>query len=182
MVPKGYTQHEEEIEVPRGTGVRGFLATIAQVLKLPRVQRVEIDSKGKIIYSFLLRDGEEQRALGMKFDDLMPYAIARNAEVQELPTVDSKAQIALLQMIRVCSIERLYPLAWVTGTGTKLWEWYERTTGLGAELRDELLSFPVFTDKDCPDEALLLFTGSSRHDLLENAQKVYKIVIPQVTP
>ena len=74
-VPKGYQQHDEEIDVPKGTGLEGFLATVRAVLKLPRVQDIRIDSRGKISYSFFLREGEEKQLLGVNFDDLMPYAV-----------------------------------------------------------------------------------------------------------
>lgn len=177
---KGYEQHDEDIEIPKGAGIDGFLAAIRAVLKLPRVQDIRIDARGKISYSFLLRAGEAKQTLGVNFDDLMPYAVVRNADVQELILVNENAAVALLQMFRQVSIEHVYPVAFVVGAATTFWEWYEASTLMKAEIRDEVLSVPIFRDRACPDDVLLLCTSFRVGEPLSATQKVYKVQIPQV--
>lgn len=178
--PKGYVQHDELIEVPKGTGLEGFLATLREVLKLPRVQDIRIDARGKISYSFFLREGEGKQSLGVDFDSLMPYAVVRNAEVQELELVNTNGAVALLQLFRQAAIDHVHPVALVTGAGTTFWEWYEASTGMKAEIRSEVLSLPLLRDRACPDDVLLLCTAFRAGETLVATQKVYKIQIPQV--
>lgn len=175
-----YVQHDEEIDIPKGTGIEGFLETIRQVLKLPRVQDIRIDARGKITYSFFLRNGEAKQALGVSFAELMPYAIVRNADVRELLLVNDNAAVALLQLFRQASIDHVFPVAFVTGAGTTVWDWYEASTQMKAEMRDELLSLPLLRDRMCPDDVLLLCTAFRAGDPLGATQKVYKIQIPPV--
>lgn len=179
--PKGYTQHDEVIEIPKGTGIEGFIRTIREVLKLPRVQDIHITNQGSIEYTFYLRDGEEKRVVTMKFDELMPMAVVRNAEVQEVQDVDRSAPIALLQMFRAAAMDHLSPVAFVTGANSGFWPWYEGTSGMKAEIREVLAGLPVFSDRACPDEVLLLCAAFRKEGDLVDTKKAYKIAIPQVT-
>lgn len=178
--PKGYVQHDEVIEVPKGTGIEGFIRTIREVLKLPRVQDIHIRNNGKVEYSFFLRDGEEKRTLTMNFDNLMPMAVVRNAEVQEVTDVDRFAPIALMQMFRVAAMEHLVPIAFVTGASSQFWPWYEGTSKMKAEIRSTLAGLPVHADRACPDEVLLLCCAFRKESELADMKKAYKIAIPAV--
>lgn len=177
--PKGFVQHDEVIEVPKGTGVEGFLRTVKEVLKLPRVQDIHIDSRGKIEYTFFLREGEQKRALTMKFDDLMPYALVRNSKVVEVQDPPNYAAGALLAMFRAASLDHVIPIAFVMGANSAFWGWYEASTGMKAEIQEELLGLPIYTDRACPDEVLLLCAAFSRGSELVEVQKAYKINIPE---
>lgn len=180
--PKGFTQHEEEMDVPKGSGVEGFLACVKQVLKLPRVQSINIDSRGKISYTFFLRDGEEAIKATAKFEELMPYAIVRNGSVVEVPKASSNAAIAIAQLFRAAAIDHLYPVAFVTGALSNLWLWYEKSFNLSPDFKEELFGLPLYVDRHAPDEALLMCTAFSRHRDLSETQKTYKVLIPPVTP
>jgi hypothetical protein len=177
--PKGYTQHEEVIEVPKGTGLEGFIRTVREVLKLPRVQDIHI-SMGKIEYTFFLRDGEEKRVVTMNFDTLMPMAVVRNTEVREVSDIDRSAPVALLQMFRASAMDHLAPIAFVTGANSHFWPWYEGTSKMKAEMRDVLAGLPVFADRACPDEVLLLCAAFRKESELVEMKKAYKIAIPSV--
>lgn len=178
--PKGYIQYDETIEVPPGTGVEGFMRSVREVLRLPNVNNITINSKGKIDYTFYMRDGEEKRVATVNFDTLMPMAIVRNARVQEVVNRDDSATVAILQMFRAASLDHLAPIAFITGANSLLWPWYEFTTPLLAERRDELFGLPVHLDRQCPDETLLLAAAFTPRAELIDMHKAYKIDLPPV--
>ncbi len=179
--PKGYVQYDETIQVPPGTGVEGFMSSLREVLKLPNVQDIHINRQGQIEYTFFLREGQQKDVLTVNFDVLMPMAVVRNAQVQEVLGRDASAAVAVLQMFRAAALEHLQPIAFIMGVSSPFWLWYEATTSLKAERRDELFGLPVHVDRTCPDEALLLCTSFAKSELADT-HKTYKIDIPQVTP
>lgn len=179
--PKGLTKYEEAIDVPRGTGIAGFLQALREVLKLPRVQGVRIDSNGRIEYDFFLREGEEKKTITMNFDELMPAAIVRNSTVVEIPNRSAVATVAIFQMFTASSIDSLFPIAFVTGLGSSLWSWIGSTADVPIVTQESLFGLPVHQDRGCPDEALILCSAFKRDSELAEMKKAYKIDIPQVT-
>lgn len=178
--PKGYVQYDETIEVPLNTGIEGFMRSVREVLRLPNVNNIAINSKGKIDYTFFLREGETKRVAAVNFDNLMPMAIVRNASVQEVLDRDDSATVAILQLFRAASIDHLSPIGFITGSNSLLWPWYEHTTPLRAERRDELFGLPVHFDRQCPDEVLLLAAAFTPRAELVDMNKAYKIDLPPV--
>ncbi len=177
-----YELVEEVIAVPRGTGIEGFVRTIRQVLKLGRVQGLRITSQGQVEYSYLKPKDKEKPIIELHFDTILPMALVANANMQEVPNRDDAAAIAILQMFRAAAIDHLQPIAFVMGAASHFWAWYERTTSLQAEIRTVLAGLPVFVDRHCPDEVLLLCAAYQRNNELIDLQKSYKIDIPKVTP
>lgn len=178
--PKGFTKHEEFIDVPKGTGIAGFLRSIGEVLKLPRVQNVAITSQGRIEYSFFLREGEEKTVLTMNFEDLMPMAIVRNSDVMEVRNRSESSAVAIFQMFNASAIDGLFPIAFVTGLSTPLWDWLETTADDKTVTQGSLFGLPIHQDRNCPDEVLLLCSAFKRDSELVEMKKAYKIDIPQV--
>jgi hypothetical protein len=179
--PKGYEQHEEEMDIPKGSGAEGFLRAIKDILKLPRVQEIHIDARGKISYTFFLREGETKRVATPKFEDLMPFAIVRNAKVVEVDVSEKeKAGAALAHLFRAPAIDHMFPVAFVVGASTTFWEWYEYSFGMKADFQEELFSLPVHSDRMAPDDVILLCAAFSRNRDLAETQKVYKLLIPKV--
>lgn len=171
-----YEEVKGEVEVPKSTGITGFLETIKSVLRLPRVQDIHIDSKGKVAYRHFVREGEA-RALGMNFDSLMPYAIIRNGTVLELPQPDANAAVAIAQLFNLLARDRLHPTAFVTSPVTAFWDWYVRSVGEPAS-RDEIFGVPLVHDRMVEDHVLLLCGAYARAGEMVDTQKSYKLVIP----
>lgn len=96
-----YVEVNEAVEVPRNTGIRGFMHTIESILKLPRVQRIEIDSRGKVSYTYFARREEEHAPLRMNFSTLMPYAAVRNGvSIDEIRSPNASAALGLGSSLR----------------------------------------------------------------------------------
>jgi hypothetical protein len=175
-----YKEINDSIEVPRNTGIEGFLRVVRDILKRPRVQGIEIDARGKVSYRYFARQGEEKLPLSTDFETLRPYMVVRNGKAVELVDPSPHAPTALGQLFDMAAVDHLFPVAWVAGVQSRFWDWYASSTKLSLSSREELFGLPFLTDREIPDESLLLCTAFARAASLIDVQKSYKIVIPQV--
>jgi hypothetical protein len=177
-----YNEVRETVDVPRGTGVQGFLKAIEEILKLPRVQEVKIDARGKVSYFRYLRDGETNVPLEVDFDTLQPYAVLRNARsIVEISgaSVPNDASRALAIMFRACSKDQLMPIAFIGGANTVLFEWFRKSTGLFLDQEGETVyGVPFHKDRQVDDASLFLAAAYTRNSALIDVQKAYKILMP----
>ncbi len=176
-----YVEHVEKIEVPKNTGIAGFLRSLETVLRVPRVQEIKIDSKGKIQYRHLIPEDAQTAPIGIDFEDIMPYAVIRNAKIQEVfnPGM-SGASVVLARLFDCVMRDRLHPLAFVGGAQTIFWKWYEVTVGIVPAEVDELFGLPFLIDRKLEPEMLFLCAGYDRSAMLSDTQKSYKLLIPKV--
>lgn len=175
-----YEEVHGEVEVPRNAGVRGFLKAIEDILKLPRVQDIHIDARGKVSYRHFLREGEERKALSVDFGSLMPYAVIRNSQCVELVDPDLNACVAAGQLFNMAAGDHLHPVALVGGANTGFWKWLEHSTGLVVPSEHEVFGVPFMRDRQLEDYVLVLCAAYARGAALVDTQKSYKLVIPQV--
>ena len=166
----------ESIDVPRNTGIDGFLHTVREVLKLSRVQSINIDGKGKVTYK-RYTDDDDRRLVGIDFTDVEPWHLTRNAPdgVEELLLSSTNAAVTLTAMLDRASYEKLYPVGFVSSPNTMLWGWYQYTTGFSLGSHERLCGVPVYYDRHVPDSALILCASFSRDGALVDTQKAYKI-------
>ena len=169
-----YKEIVNSIDVPPNTGVDGFLHTVRTILDLPRVQSINIDGNGKVTYKHFVADDDEA-VIGVEFKGLEPWYIIRNAEVQEMLVEHSSAATVVASLLDRMSLERLHPIAFVTGANSVLWEWYRTTTGDHLQSNDYLFGLPLYLDRNAPDSVLLLCAGYSRSSALIDTKKSYKI-------
>lgn len=174
----GYQEVTKSIAVPPNTGIDGFLRALKQILRKPLVQLVTINSKGKVSYTRYVRDDEpEDRSID--FDDLQPYHIIRNADLQEfMPPMDLPASTIVGMMLDRVAQDRLHPVAFATGAQTHLWDWYRYTTGYSMVARRQLFGLPVLTDRQLPDSVLILCAGFGRDASFSDTQMSYKVEMP----
>jgi hypothetical protein len=174
-----YVEQNEAVEVPKGTGIEGFMRAIREVLQLPRVQEIHVDARGKVSYKYFLREGETPSELKVEFDSLMPYAIVRNGlvvEVQPRAGADNAAVI-LGQMFARAAIDHVYPVAWVAGANTIFWRWFDESTGQASLVHDELFGLPFVRDRMVEDPVLLLCTAYGRYASIVDTQRSYKLLM-----
>jgi hypothetical protein len=175
-----YQEHNEKIEVPKQTGVEGFLHAIKAILMLPNVKRIEISANGEVSYRYFLPKDAKTAPLKVNFESLEPYAVVRNAgKVVELPDPDQNAAIALAQLFNLASLDHLHPLALVGSPNSNLWAWYEETTSVKLPNKESLLGLPYFGDRMIEDGTLILCAGFARDGGLIDTHKSYKLCIPQ---
>lgn len=165
------------ISVPKNAGLDGFLHTIKEILKRPRVQSVAIDSKGVVTYKRLLKDGEEQQDIQVSFDALSPAYILRNLPgFDEVPLPQGlNAAIAMGVLFERAFQDQLYPIAFVTGASTLFWDWYGVSTGLKIRPRSEVYGLPFLADRGIPDSALILCVSYLKDASLVDVEKAYKV-------
>jgi hypothetical protein len=163
-----YKLISDEVEIPKNTGMEGFLHTVKEILKLPRVQSINIDARGKVKYERYLADGEEPK-IGIDFKGLEPWGVIRNGEVEEL-SVPMKSAMSVLDMVfEFVQREKFFPIAFVTGANSILESW------MRCSPKTSLFGLPIYRDRNCPDTVLLLCAAYSRDAALIDTQKSFKI-------
>lgn len=176
-----YELHEEELVPPKGSGIPGLLKAITEIVGLPRVQEIRIKASGKIEYDFYMRKNDKAPGLVVNFEKAMPFAIVRNALIQEIPYPSSHAAVAIAELFTVAGKEHMAPIAFLGSDNTGFWSWYEDTTGLNPDTKEELFGLPVLSDPQMPEMSLLLCTGYKRNAIITDTVKSFKITIPKVT-
>lgn len=150
-------EQTSNIDVPKNTGIEGFVLTIREILKRPRLQEIRIDARGKITYKRLVQDGEDQ-PLNVDLETVTPKGVMTRALLQELVLPPNlPAAVSISKMFDRFTIDQVQPLVFVSGTGTIFWEWYEATTRSALYARTHAFGMPFVLDRDIPDTALLLF-------------------------
>ncbi len=173
-----YREDTRTLDVPPNTGIDGFMRTLRTILKRPRVQRVVINANGKVEYTRYAIEGEED-AVGVDFADLQPYHIIRNSQVMEiLPPPELPASTVLALMLDRVGQDRLHSVAFATGADTRVWAWFQYTTGYTPTVRTQLMGLPLLFDRQLPDTAILLCAGFGRDAALVDTQISYKVEMP----
>jgi hypothetical protein len=171
------------VNVPPNTGVEGFVHTIRAILKKDRLQSINIDARGQVTYRYFAPSTELENGqnFGVDFEALEPYYIIRNAEVREVDLpVDLSAAVGVGVLLDQAASDRMQPIAFATGAQSALWPWYEYTTGHVPRDRLHLFGFPLRTDRQIPDTALLLCTGLGRDASFIDTRVSYKIEMPTI--
>lgn len=183
-----YKEVTGRVQVPPNTGLEGFLSTIKQIIRRPRVQEIVIDSRGSVSFRRFVLEGEAVEGpnnnFGVDFQDLQPWYIIRNAQLEEvLLPPNPNAAVAIGYLFEKAAADKLRPLAFATGANTSLWDWYQLTTGRALPRfiveGSPFFGLPVLTDRQIPDTALLLAAGYGRDAAFVDTQKSYKVEIPQ---
>lgn len=177
-----YVEKKGSLDIPKNVGVEGFLVALRDILRLPRVQHVELDARGRVNYRYYVREGQEALPLEVDFSTVTPYAVVRNGEVTELPQPDGNAAVAFAQLTAMAAVDHLFPCAVVAGTQSTFWAWFESSTRVVLPSREELFGMPFLTDRMVDDETLLLCAGFSRRGALLDTQKSYRLLIPKIYP
>lgn len=169
-----FTLKEDKIQVPKNTGVEGFILTLRTILKMPRVQSISIDDKGSVAYKRFIAEGDE-RSAGIDFGDIEPWHLIRNAELEELQVHSKNAATVLISMLDTAVQHSLYPIAFVVGINSVLWRWYLQTTGSSLTNQYTVCGLPVYQDKSMPDTALALCAAYENDATLIDTKKTFKV-------
>lgn len=175
-----YEEINETATIPHATGVTGFLKALEAILKLPRVQDININAKGEVHYRYYLKSGESARPIDLDLETVMPAQVIRNAKLEELEAPHPNASVVLCQLFARMTRDHLYPVAFVVGPSTCFWDWYYQSTLLPPSRKDELHGVPVLIEKTYEEQTLVLCASYTRSAALIDTQSSYKTVIPKV--
>jgi hypothetical protein len=167
------------VEVPKNTGLDGFLQVVKTYLRVPRVQDMRIDARGRVTVRRFAPPDDSERNVGIDFSSLSPSGIIRNTQVEEVAMYEgANAAVVLGGMLDRVATEKLKPLAFMTGADSVLWDWYKMTTGVRLRNKDSLHGLSLYTDRALPDTALLLVVGYGKDAALVDARASYKLEMP----
>ena len=173
-----YSERIDSIDCPKDSGVAGLTRLFKSLLKeIPRIKKIVINSTGKVEYTWYAPTGAPDRALSVKFDDLLPYAVIRNSLLEEISVQGDSPVLAIAKLFMACHKNRLYPIALVTGAETKLWKWYEASIGAPVEASGTFCGYNVLKDREVPDDVLILCGTFARSDELTDTYCAYKITM-----
>jgi len=168
-----YKEITDSITVPQNTGAEGFLHTIRELLRKPRIQEITI-GKGVVKYRRFIREDEPVDRFTIEFEDLQPWAIVGSSEVNEVHVpIGANAAVTIGEMFSHAAADQLYPIAFVSGPNTVFWNWYRVTTGTSHN-KDQIFGLPLLTDRHIPDTALILCAGYGRDAALVDTRRGYK--------
>jgi hypothetical protein len=177
MTPE-YKEFTDTISVPKNTGIDGFVHTIKEILKRPRVQNVSIDARGKVTYTRYVRNGEIAQSAGVDFEFLTPNYIIRNGVVEEIVVPpNASAAVVVSHLFEAASRDNLYPIAIVGGANTKFWEWHALTTGVELRSRKTAYGLPFLIDRYYDDSILLMCAAYEKGVAFLNTQQTYKVIM-----
>jgi hypothetical protein len=172
----------KSVDVPGSTGVDGFLHAIREIIKKPRVQRVVLEANGRVTYIRLVEedDEEEELNLGVNFSHLEPYNVIRNVETRELsyPPALGAADV-LTSMFDAVSQNGFTPICFATGVNTIAYNWFYFTSGIELQNQDQLFGYPIYSDKQLPDTALVLCAGLGQTRALIDTRIAVKVEMQQ---
>lgn len=168
------------IQVPKGSGIEGFISSLRTILQLGRVQRVQIDVTGKVEVTRFVREGEEVLPEAPSFDDVLPYAIIRNSIIEEIEIpLDAPAPHALTLLFKRVADQKLTPLGLVSGFGSTFWEWHKKSCGIELLKQNEVYGLPFLFDNAIPDYTLFLCAGFTRTTPFTETHSSFKITMPE---
>jgi len=175
-----YKEVRKTVEVPKNTGIDGFLHVISEVLQRPRVQSLNIDSKGRVSYRMMVHPNDEQASknVDINFDHLEPYHLIRNAEMREYYVSGESAASVVVNLLDAVSVMGMTPIAFILGVQSHFWDWYHLTTSVSLRDGDTLCGHPVYRDKQIPDTALVLCAGFGKTSSLVDIQMSVKAEMP----
>jgi hypothetical protein len=171
-----YVEESKVLEVPPASGIPGLLRTVEGILERPRVQEVVI-TPGKVSYKRFRREDEQELPLDVSLDTVMPAAIIRNSQLEELRLVSDNAAVVVSQLFAKAHMDGMNPIAFVGGPGGLFFAWHTKTTNVVLS-KEECYGIPFLSSTDFPNEALILCTGYNRRAQLPDTVRAYKITIP----
>jgi len=176
-----YKEVRRTIKVPSNTGKDGFLQAISYLLERSHVQQITIESDGRVSYRRMVLNGEEDDALNtnMDFEHVKPYHIIRNSETMEyLHNGPYLASTIIAGMLDHVADRSMSPIGFVVGKGTVLWSWFFFSTKVELGSRDRLFGYPLYSDRNVPDTALVLCSGFGRNASLVDTKLALKVEMP----
>lgn len=175
-----YVEREDRIEVPKNTGIQGFLKTLDTLLRLPRLQTITIDSRGFVVYKRFVSD-DEYNPIGVDYAELQPTSVMRYGTIEEV-RVGGMPYLQLARVLEQVAVEQLEAVAWVVGKGSNLVEWLARSTL--AVRRERLLGYPVVEDAQMNTTSLVLCAAYARGAAIIDCQRFFKLdmVLPRTAP
>jgi len=165
-----------KLSVPKNTGIKGFLRAIETVLKVPFIQKIEINAQGEISYLHQVVEAESPLDPLVFFDDLYPWASIKDKEMEELNLGIYDSSRTLVRLLDVVTAQNLKPLAFIVSTDTVLYKWMDVTSFFEPKTKN-LCGIKILEDEHLPDTTLLLAAGLEVANDLFIAEKTYKVEI-----
>lgn len=170
------------VDIPRNTGIEGFLQMLRSLLRIKRLQEIVISvtRHGSITYKYLAERETEQTALDpcKLLENLNPMHYLQRSEMKEVGLQEGEASPQmLLRLFRAAENDGMRPICWVVGAGSALPRWLRKGTTFTEDFaypNETLCGLPILSDRFVPDEALVLCAGHGIGSEMSDARICYK--------
>lgn len=169
-----YVEVTKVIEIPKKVGPDGFVLALKNIVRIPRVQRVEILANGTVTYTYFKMEDAPDTPLSIDFDTIAPSAIVRNTEMRELDLLEEGAPSVVCGMFRAARVVGLVPIAFVTGADSAFWAWHKKAGVDLDDTVDSVYGLPIVKDRHIPDDVLVLCAGYDRTSALVDTVMSFK--------
>lgn len=168
----------EKLDIPKNTGIEGFMLTMRKIISLPKIQSIVINANGRITFTRIVREGDEVRPLEVDLESVTPAGIVRNSDVVEIETDESPSR-AVARLLEKTAQEHLFPIALVSGPGSTFWDWHAYEGLYLSAARDEAYGLPFLYDEYFPPSTLVLCAGYTRGSTMVDVKKCFKLMMPE---
>jgi len=156
--------------------VSGFLRYVRDILRMPRVQRIEI-TPGKIRWEREVVPGEPAEASPLEGEEFDPATLLKACALTDLPWTE-KPEVAFYRVLSAFDQNGLVPGGVVVPAGPGVWSWLRHPEPPPAASVRYLLGLPVVFAPTLPDEAVFVFAASVPGLPLERASHAVRIPYP----
>lgn len=165
------------IDIPKNTGRAGFILAIEKLLKLPRIQNIQIDAKGKVTYTRFVKEDDPSLPLAIDLASVSPYGIIRNSELVEINFQDLHVGDFLLKLFNTVANDKFFPICFVGSLASSVWPWLKQNNEETVS-KEQLLGYPFYEEGLVENYMLFLCTGIIRESALIDTVRSYKIILP----
>lgn len=176
-----FNELSEEVELPRSYGMTNLLGLLKEIFNLPRTTEVLVSLKGgklTVAYKRFVLPDEPERPLKVDLKSLSPYNVLRGNPIRAL-SHNERAPLALAQAFELVGRDGLWPIGFVIGQKSALFEWCKETGPLECdELSESFFGLPLFRDEELEPHILLLAASYHRGGALADTARCYQLSMP----
>jgi hypothetical protein len=172
-----FVEQADVVDVPKGSGLKGLLKTVEGILsEIPRVKELHISATGQVRYTWYMPAGAKEQSLEVQFSDLLPYAIIRNTNLEEVFAPEGTNVCELVtHLFDSVARDKLQPVCFVVHPLSRLRKLLQQQGLIMG--RDELCGYPVLEEEELPQDALILCASFGRTVHISDTHKAYKVLI-----
>lgn len=163
-------------EIPTPPTLNGLLRGVQNILRMPRVQRVEIEL-GKVRWERVVVPGEPVEETPLEGEEFDPATLLKACVLTELPSYETP-EVAFFRVFSAIDSIGLVPGGVVVPPGPSVWAWLRRPAPAPAAGVRYLLGLPIIDAPALPDEALFVFASSLPALSLSRASHAIRIPYP----
>jgi hypothetical protein len=168
-----------KVAVPKGTGRRGFLLAVEQVLKLQNVVSVVLDVTG-MSYTVAHPPELELTQVSVDFSLVSPYSVVRSRKVVEYLVGPNTPLMEFTNAVATLAKMKLRVGGLVVSPESDFFDWLNSSLDDPYHVTEDIcLGYTVYTDQQIPNDTFILLGCTNLDELHESLVCSCKVTIPK---